>query len=167
MDLDLREGREIGPRPPGDVRLDFVGDHLASRASEMGKDGGVITGPRPDLQNRLALPDRQRLDARRVQRRLAVVDPPPRVDGDENVTVERGDVGLARRAEAAAGDVPWRRAAKVLARNRGEGGLDARIGETGEACDPCGVGFAKSGGPVLHGAREFHVPIGAAIGPQS
>ena len=123
-DLDLRERREIVSRPLGDVRLDLVGDHFAGRADQMGEDGGVIAGPRADLQNRLALRDRQRLDARRMQRRLAVVDAARRVDGDQDVVVERGDVGFARRAETATGYVPGRRAGKVLARNRGEGGLD-------------------------------------------
>ena len=75
--------------------------------------------------------------------------PAEALHGDLGMVV-RGDVVLARRAEAAARNMPGRRAGIVLSRHGGVGRLDPRVADAGEARDPGGVGFAKSCGPVRH-----------------
>ena len=123
-DLDLRGAGQILPRALGDVGLDLVGDDLACRADEMGEDGRVIARPGADLHRRLALLERERLDAHRVQGRLAVVDPPPGVDRDQHVVVEAGEIvaagsaGRVRRRRARAGDRSSPRAARRRRRPR-------------------------------------------------
>ena len=141
-DLDLGKAGEVGSRPLGDVRFDLVGDHPAGRADEMSEDRGVIAGAGADLDDRLALPHAERVDRLRVQRRLAVVDAAPRVDGDEDVIIEAGGVVVGRLAKEAAGaDAPRRRTGEILARHGGEGRLDPRIADAGAARDLGGIGL--------------------------
>ncbi len=147
-DLDLRIVREIDAGAPGDVRLDLVGDDAARRPDEAGEDRGVIARARADLHHRLALFRAQRVDAERMQRRLAVVDAPLRVDRHQHVVVEAGEVIFALRKEAAAGDMPGRRTGKILARHGGESLLDPPVAHAGAAGDVGGVAPAKRGGSV-------------------
>ena len=61
-DFDLGISGEIHARTLGDVRLDLVGDHPACGPDQMGEDGGVIACSGPDLDDRLALFRRERVD---------------------------------------------------------------------------------------------------------
>jgi hypothetical protein len=85
-----------------------------------------------------------------VQRRLAVVDPTARVDRHKHVVVEAGEVVLALAAGPAAGDPPWWRAGKILARHGGEGLLDARVPHTSQTGDLGGVAPSEFCGSVGH-----------------
>ena len=60
--FDLGISGEIHARALGDVRLDLIGDHPACGPDQTGEDGGVIACSGPDLDDRLALFRRERVD---------------------------------------------------------------------------------------------------------
>jgi hypothetical protein len=73
-----------------------------------------------------------------MKRRLAVVDPVLAIQGDQHVVVDRGEIaGL--NGNPARDRRPGRRREEVLARNRREKRLDARLVDACRAGDALGV----------------------------
>ena len=124
--LDIGEAAQVGPGARRQRGFDLVGDHPAAGLDQARQDRGIIAGAGADMDRRLARLRRHLGEPHGMQQGLAVVALV--VQRHQRIAVEVVRVGGGRGdAVAVHHDRPGAGADEILARDRGEGILDARI----------------------------------------
>src|SRR5690349_24051828 len=92
MHHDLGQMGEVARGAAGQFWVDVVGVDPAGRPDELREQGGVVTGTRADVEDRVALLRGERVETAGVQTGFADVDAARWVERDEGVLVEESRI---------------------------------------------------------------------------
>ncbi len=164
LHVDKGQVCKIPPGARGEVGVDLIGVDLPCRADEKRQQGGVVADPRADMQHRLAVAQRQRVETARVQGRLADIDAPAGIDRHQRVLIDESGIVVRCRHIAAAGklDHPGPRTGKGFARHGGKGLLDPGIARAAPRRDITGEEPPQLRGAIRH-CRSAFLPLSEPV----